>query len=161
MLNLNDLKRKRSQIKSKLTRFKMYLNKNDDNPNPIETKVRLDAISNILTEYEDLQGQIETQEDGEIQAEERDAFEDSYFKTVSRAIKLIDSGKVSAANINTTQQRVKLPQLNLPEFYGSYGQWMTFSDTFNSLIDSNFKNRKILLFKNLLKGGRSPSFASG
>ena len=80
----------------------MYLNKNDDNPNPIETKVRLDAISNILTEYEDLQDQIETQEDGEIQEEERDAFEDSYFKTVSRAIKLIDS-KVSAANINTTQ----------------------------------------------------------
>ncbi|XP_062704645.1 uncharacterized protein LOC134286948 [Aedes albopictus] len=43
----------------------------------------------------------------------------------------------SHANRATPMARIKLPEVKLPSFSGSVTEWLTFRDTFKSLIDSN------------------------
>ncbi|KAK9703405.1 Pao retrotransposon peptidase [Popillia japonica] len=103
----------------------------------VEVESRLHAIEgHALEQFNDIQNQIENLQNSEIQDEERDAFENAYFKAISDAKRLIsDKNKVSIHSSSDRDSnmipivsevdargRVKLPQLNLPEFHGQYDQ---------------------------------------
>ncbi|KAK9719166.1 hypothetical protein QE152_g22772 [Popillia japonica] len=99
-----------------------------------------DEAGHALEQFNDIQNQIENLQNSEIQDEQRDAFENAYFKAISDAKRLIaDKNKVSIHSSSDRDSnmipivsevdargRVKLPQLNLPEFHGQYDQWLAY-----------------------------------
>jgi hypothetical protein len=57
-----------------------------------------------------------------------------------------NSHNSSGGNIQSSSElAVKLPALNLPQFSGSYAEWLPFYDTFNSLINNNANLNNIRL----------------
>ena len=157
---LKELKLKRGQIKGKVTRLKTFLNTQTDNPDVVEIEMRIKNFQGLITEFEDVQNDIENIT-GTVDNDERDSFENSYFDAMVNASKILDAAHVNTrANANPVvaqlaQINVKLPQLNLPNFDGSYGQWLTFYNTFNALIDKNTqlgKTEKLHYLKACLKG---------
>lgn len=129
---------KRGQIKAKVTRFKRFVD-NVKVPEEIpQLQLRLEKIKDCWQAFEDIQSEIETLEvEGD---EERVEFEDAYFDTVARAVGVIQA---SMPRVGGTEQighdlsPVKLPVINLPIFHGAYDEWVTFYDTFKSLIHDN------------------------
>lgn len=51
---------------------------------------------------------------------------------------------------NPPQSRIKLPEVKLPTFDGSISEWITFRDTYKSLIDSNTQLSQIDKFSYLV-----------
>jgi hypothetical protein len=85
---------------------------------------------------------------------DHETFEDSYFDTKSMMQSVIDS------HVQDTSQEVNV---NLPQFSGSYSEWTSFHDTFNSLIHENKGLNDIRRFhylKGVLKGEALKSIES-
>ncbi|KAK9687944.1 putative peptidase (DUF1758) [Popillia japonica] len=130
---LSSLNLKRGQLKAQITRFKTFLATFSVDNDIVEVESRLHAVEgHALEQFNDIQNQIENLQNSEIQDEQRDAFENAYFKAISDAKRLIaDKNKVSIHSSSDRDSnmipivsevdargRVKLPQLNLPEFHG-------------------------------------------
>lgn len=147
-------KSRRGKVKSKLTRFKTYLDVTfQASMNVLELQKRLEKIeSECWSEFDSIQCEIETLDPDEDQSSERDCFEESYFDLVSVAQEYIDKSnlKQKAIQLNVpasthaisppnifAPQKVNLPLLNLPCFKGSYSEYTQFNETFNSLINKN------------------------
>lgn len=65
-------------------------------------------------------------------------FEDAYTEYKARLKEDMPRTTTTSVNSNTTAGcKVKLPQIQLPTFKGSYEEWQTFHDMFVSLIHSN------------------------
>ncbi|XP_050296340.1 uncharacterized protein LOC126736152 [Anthonomus grandis grandis] len=179
--DLKLLIKKRGAVKGRITLFRKYLAEIEDKVSNlgenelldetllIELETRCNKIEEIFGEFEGYQTEIElncNEEDFELRLSERDAFENDYFKAVSRAKKILKSRKdgdnksdissVSEApsnmnsgassNVNNAVRNVvtenlsnsvKLPLINIPTFDGSYNKWLEFKDTFESLIHKN------------------------
>lgn len=129
----------------------------------IELRSRVETLKNVASEFEEIQNKIEVlceETDFEDQIQERGTFEDDYFSAFAAAKAILEEyDKVvekeraeSASESSQTSSRgtqpsnsrtgaglsgVKLPQIKLPVFNGSYDRWLEFKDTFESLIHSN------------------------
>lgn len=148
---------KRGQIKGKLTRFKTFLDDLSDETAK-ELQFRLDRFLLCLDEFDDIQGQLELLDDT-TDSNERVEFETSYFSLRSRAHDYLQHQHKNPSDQQTTQHSqqiaVKLPTINLPTFNGLYEQWMSFYDSFTSLIDkdTNLSDiQKLQYLKSSLKG---------
>lgn len=123
---------------------------------------------------DEIQNKIEIISGNAIQDSEREAFETSFYKGILQEKKKIlqrthilsnhTNENVTLSNNAQTQNdsvqgNVKLPNLSLPDFYGSYNQWLTFHDTFHSLINSyaHLSNTQKFFYhlKSCLKGDAS------
>jgi hypothetical protein len=136
---------KRGYIKAQLTRFQNFIT-HYSAENYLE--FRLEKITPILHEYEQVQFQIELAEpDNEEHSDERDTFELNYFRLVAEAKRLITESPLNASssdnsnnNVNTNnipryqqtnvQTYMQLPTLNLIHFDGKYENWGEFYDSF-------------------------------
>lgn len=78
----------------------------------------------------------------------RDSFEESYFNSVARAQRILDSLKLPVVRDNITgaaiapavqnvRTNIKLPTINLPNFDGKYEGWLGFYDNFKSIVHEN------------------------
>ena len=160
---------KREQIKSQLSRFKIYLgNQSDTNPDLNQIETRLSKIETLIAEFETVQLTIESLDEttaAEVHQNEHEAFENSYYDTITNAKRLLSvreaaeqtSGLLSSHSDHSSHAttQIKLPTINLPSFDGSYTQWLFFRDTFNSIIHENESMSKIQKFHYLrlsLKG---------
>lgn len=170
---LKSLILKRGQIKGKITRFRNMLSGFDkETGNYVEIETRLKEIRPLLEGFEDAQNNIELLK-GIVEDTERESFETAYYSVVadsenllrkvdvSSGSNIISAGVISRDTTTTNndsltlQDRVKLPRINLPDFFGQYDQWITFRDIFNSLINDNAVLSKIEKFhylKACLKG---------
>lgn len=123
------LKFMRGQIKAQMTRFKTFIGslESHENVDMIEVETRLNAALPCLSKFDELQDKIELLL-GDEEQPERMSFENSYYKAISGAKRLLRfQNNVQAAPpkqefISGIQERVKLPKLNLPEFAGHYNQ---------------------------------------
>lgn len=106
----------------------------------------------LYNDYDKIQGEIEllVEDPAEVLGD-RETFQNQYFSLVSsarevqrhhserRASVLVSS--VQASDVNDVTQAkhsiVKLLQISLPHFDGSYQHWLEFRDTFDSLIHKN------------------------
>lgn len=151
------VKARRGQIKSKLTRFKTYLDTTFQVSNNIlELAKRLEKVeAQCWSEFDNIQSEIESLDSDEANGQERDSFENLYFELVSVAQEYIDkstikpistpsnipistSSAITPQNINiSAPQQINLPLLNLPHFKGSYSEYTQFHETFDSLINKN------------------------
>ncbi|KAF9797239.1 hypothetical protein SFRURICE_006221, partial [Spodoptera frugiperda] len=154
---LKELVKKRASCKAKLTLFSNYLNivfscspLSDLQVTELET--RLNKMDLVYNDYDKIQGDIELlMEDSTEALGDREAFQNQYFSLVSSAREVrrqhskrrasVSVSSVQASDINDVTQSkhsvVKLPQITLPHFDGSYQHWLEFRDTFDSLIHKN------------------------
>lgn len=138
--SLKILKSKRAQLKSKLTRFKSYL----DSDNTSQLKIRYKDFEGLLSLFEDIQGQIETIDDTPEDDSERETFENTYYDLASKAEDILlaidtqnSTNSTSRDSLLGNSCSVKLPAINLPKFTGNYEDWLPFYDLFQSLVHNN------------------------
>ena len=177
---------KRRQIKAQLTRFSKFFDSVTP-PRICELETRLEQIKTVLSEFNEIQTQLELLNDDELMSEERDKFESKYFRLISDARAYIDTQNASAklsdasgvnsnvADVGSTplsaispsgtcsSKNVKLPTLDLPKFYGDYEDWLHFHDTFNALVhnDPSIDDvNKFYYLKSCLKGDAAKTLLS-
>ncbi|KAJ8980990.1 hypothetical protein NQ317_015810 [Molorchus minor] len=169
-MELNQLIRKRGGIKRKLTNFVNFVDevkRDEANVNEetiCELKHRIEGLQLVLSEFDDIQGEIESvcpDENLDSQYIERDDFVNRYHKynaIANTVVKQCDVDNISQIsgenhsrgsiksnaynagrarnNSDSNKVEVKLPVINLPKFSGTYDQWLSYKDTFESLIHS-------------------------
>lgn len=108
-------------------------------------------------EFDEIQSGLEDSVEGEIDNGEREAFEDKFYNSVTKAKGMIPQVHVSLqgaqpplANqpINAIQpNKMRLPTIEIPKFDGTWEKWLPFRDTFTSMIHDNAStfNRQITL----------------
>ena len=151
---MDSLKRKRAIVKGALTRFINYVDGINDFTDAKELQKRLEKCEQIFDQFNEIQSEIELINVDLVGEEcferERENFEKMYFEAVTRAQRIIDrvstasvapshsSVSASQENNNTNNHKgVKLPDIKLPVFDGSFGKWLKFRDSFISMIDEN------------------------
>lgn len=159
----DSLTKRRGGVKSSLTHFKTFLNKYkqlSERLNDVQIiclKERIHRLQDVFIEFKDIQGEIESIVEVtkvDEQYAERLKFEDSYFEVLAEAKNMLGKNinddqhsshsqpvsSVSASNpnqVNPQKIAVKLPDIKLPTFNGSFDGWLEFRDTFESLINQN------------------------
>ncbi|XP_045461903.1 uncharacterized protein LOC123672004 [Harmonia axyridis] len=142
-----ELRNKRGVIKAQLTRFTTFLN-NISDKKITELPDRLLKCEELWDVFESIQSQIEVIDERELDSNERQTFEDSFYDTVSRAKEILSNSTQHNAKTTVNNQpisehvplvssTIKLPTLELPHFNGAYDQWIQFRDTFKSLIHTS------------------------
>lgn len=150
MEQLPQLIRQRGRVRARLTTFKTFIARLEDEPEKhVELNSRLEKAEQLWIEYDAVQNKIEDVDDSDVQEIERVNFEDAYHEIITKARKLSMTEQVHAPQIvHTNAQpivqgnqvalpRVKLPNIDLPKFDGNYERWIPFRDLFESLIASN------------------------
>lgn len=151
---LKKLRKLRQSIKTKLTIFSKFLEKisddikNDSQNAPIiELQERLDRNRDILSQFDDIQSQIEMLLDdvSEDEYEYRSNFENTYFSVIVKAKGLLQSlnatsgssSEASLQHVVNDNSCLKLPNVQLPKFNGNFENWLDFHDSFKSMIVDN------------------------
>ncbi|XP_022836586.1 uncharacterized protein LOC111363955, partial [Spodoptera litura] len=146
-----ELIKRRASYKGRLTAFSNYLNDLEDSLNPSqvnELQLRTGKMENLFTQYDEVQLRLECLvDDINSQLSERNEFESTFYKLVSKAQDLLsrngkshnDECSMSDKSSSRISNRrlVKLPTIQLPKFSGSFDNWLEFRDTFSSLIHVN------------------------
>ncbi|XP_011173049.1 uncharacterized protein LOC105205390 [Solenopsis invicta] len=148
----------RGRIKAKLTAFSTYLERAATESVKIaELPIRLEKAEGFWQEFDITQSQIEDLENTVAQFTERENFENLYHAiiTSARALQSRQDQANRPSSVNSVPERsvgnpqvnvfaqpvgptkVKLPNIELPKFDGSYNKWIPFRELFESLIDAN------------------------
>lgn len=147
---LKQLKNIRATHKAQLTRFRNFLDKfkTQDVPDLVQLELRMNSLEGILDSFNTTQTNIEALDVDTSEDEHsltRCNFEDNYFELMSIAKRFLSLHAVqnepnvsihsSSSGIQeASTPNIKLPQITLPTFDGSYEHWLFFKDTFESLI---------------------------
>lgn len=144
---MDKLRDERKKIKTKLTKFKTFVDSFTTPEDVSELKLRLEKIEELWDKFDTVQTSIECIDANEEKYRTPN-FEDIFYKVVAQARKIIyDSQQQEILNVSAPVEsiaqsssnaiRVKLPAINLPTFAGNYADWLMFSDSFISIIDKN------------------------
>lgn len=144
--DLSSLKRLRGTLKGRITLLQKILVKFEvGSPTPLqisELKVRLQSAQDTFKEFNSVQSKIEVlvdEQELDDQLEHRDKFESSYFSTIALITEFIKptketDGSESVAHNDKSTLNIKLPDIKLPSFDGSYDHWLEFKNSYFSLI---------------------------
>lgn len=144
--SLKDLNKQRGTIKGRLTLFSKYLHKYDgvilSTPQKAEMHLRMQASTNLFKDFNTIQSEIEQDlEDDElgVQLEYRETFEELYYSSMATAKCLInesdnESSKCNSQSMNSFHSTIKLPDIKLPVFDGSYDLWLEFRNSYITII---------------------------
>ncbi|XP_071056459.1 uncharacterized protein [Onthophagus taurus] len=150
-MDLVQLKRKRGNVKSSLTKFATFVGtyQRGDSKAETELRVRLEKADNLLDRYEEIQDLIEEMDETELRnaTESRKEFEDTFYGVISRARNFLQgnscqSNSVQGCSSHTESIHMKnihLLALTLPKFSGEYTDWLPFKDAFLSAVHNNDK----------------------
>ncbi|XP_071050692.1 uncharacterized protein [Onthophagus taurus] len=149
---MEQLVKKRAVIESQVTRFGSFVDEVQlGNKNIAELKTRLKRLEKLWDEFDNIQTEIEENEKGDEQSQstERETFENKYFEVISRAEGITELNKsVNKTTILDTysQFSANVPSWNLPQFKGSYEEWLRFFELYKSLVHDNARLNKIQKF---------------
>ncbi|GFQ67378.1 integrase catalytic domain-containing protein [Trichonephila clavata] len=155
------LNRKRGSVKAQLTRIKDFIN-NPDEKDKIKMESKMDTLKSLRIKLSDIRNEyyevLTNESDLEPLKLEILDLEDDY-EDIQVRIKNIIS-KIDLKNNNVTScgnsfNNIKLPDIQLPRFNGSYHDWFNFKEQFISLIDSNNSltdSQKLYYLKSTLTG---------
>lgn len=155
--NLTVLKKKRTTLKAACTRIRTYIDSIDELiPEVISIlEERKEKLSLYWSDYNSIQFEIESL--NEEEANDRVAFEDTFFDVTARLRRILSNTTNSTMplsqavtnTINDSHNQIRLPRLDLPKFSGNYADWFPFYDIFNSVINNNAKLSEIQKFQYL------------
>lgn len=173
MSTLKDLIKQRGHIRSRLTLFEKYLSPllecKDTNAVKVnELRLRCSKMRDLSCNFEDIQSQIEMlDEENDEQMMERESTENTFFNLIARAQSLLEyfenQDKIEASSNNSKCGNVKLPFIKISSFNGDPQTWLSFRDTYLSLIHENDDINDIIKFhylKSYLEGPASSVMAS-
>ncbi|KAG5861358.1 hypothetical protein JTB14_024745 [Gonioctena quinquepunctata] len=165
---MEDLIRKRGRSKGNITRIENFIaeHETDENLNNNELVIRENILIKAFNDYCRIQDCIEDEDESQIV--DREVVEERYVAVHSKLRTLIQKtvNMVSATNEVVAQgnyfrssqgsptPKVKLPNLNIPIFTGSYEDWRSFYDLFLALVDKNSNladSQKLLYLKSVVK----------
>lgn len=152
----DDKRRKAKELKLKhaiesLNRLDKFLEGYVPDQHQHEIVHRMDRLEKVWSAYETIQEEYEEMDDAEefIQKnlELRGRVEEVYFRVKAGLVSKmpVPIASVAAASAiptvvpagPSTLANVKLPTISLPEFDGDFNNWLTFHDTFVSMIHSS------------------------
>lgn len=166
-VRLRELTTKRSSAKGQITKFRNYLNgialKGELSDIEVtELSLKLAKFEALSVKVDDLQNEIEVLNPDNIVAEvdERDNIEHELIINIATAKNLLEkitkqherrrSGLDESCNFEHYDNGLRLPQIQIAKFDGSYFRWLEFHDTFESLIHNNHRIPTINKFHYLL-----------
>ncbi|KAJ8710890.1 hypothetical protein PYW08_009405 [Mythimna loreyi] len=149
------LLKRRSCMKSKLTIFGNYLHMLQScselsSLQLLDLESRFHKFDSLYVDFDKLQSDVEMLvEDPADEGEEREQFENQYYKLVATARSLLGARPQSSGLQDGSvtgdedvqaggfkSNCVRLPKIDLPVFHGHYQHWLEFRDTYISLIHS-------------------------
>lgn len=140
---LAELRKRRGGFKGRLSHFDKFIS-NFCSPDLksqdlCELKMRLESISEIFNRFCSVQDEIEeiiSEDDLVINLEYREEFESIYYKLVAAAKCILKESepKESITVGADSSVKVKLPQIKLPSFDGSFDQWLEFRNSYLTMI---------------------------
>ena len=148
---LTKLRKKRGQIRTKLTNFCKFIEAKENNTKVSEIELRLNIIERAFDEFDNIQSDLEILDENEDI--ERAPTHDLFCEAISLARDILKgnspssltSSNVTQLHLNTPENmltndaeaHIRLPTIGLPTFNGSYDKWLNFRDTFTALIHEN------------------------
>ncbi|XP_052561950.1 uncharacterized protein LOC120426986 [Culex pipiens pallens] len=136
-------------VNESLARVKQFLDNYADEQKS-EVPLRLGRLEKTLETFESLMAQYEQLDDTDVFEkgclQQRASVEELYFKCKAHLLEKLppEEPRTPAPNSEASRpallsgmSNVKLPTITLPEFDGDYSKWLTFHDTFLSLIHSS------------------------
>lgn len=149
MSELEALKKKRAVLKSKITRTETFASSFQTTDNVNQLKVRKTYLEQAYQEYDEIQTEIELV-DASAETDRLDT-ETKYFEALTMMETKIammtpspsTTGSTTTSQANSNSQcsnhnqtiKLNLPTLNLKSFTGSYKEWLSFENSFKSIID--------------------------
>ncbi|KAJ0169350.1 hypothetical protein K1T71_015234 [Dendrolimus kikuchii] len=177
--------RKRASLKGRITKLNQYVQsiENVRNFSTLQIKEiqrRQKICEELNSDFNHIQSQIEeeceTNEEINTEAEEREGIEKQIIYIISFLEDLLektlpkDNDNKSITSVHSvhehfsnSSQPIRLPEISLPLFDGSYLKWLEFRDTFESLIICNNSMPDINKFHYLrssLRGGATEAMAT-
>lgn len=165
------LVRNRGTLKQKITYLEKYVNKiqfstPDHKPSIYDVELRHKDSLNLLKDFENIQGLIESLCDENellLHYQEREEFQERYYncqdflsqyllintpKPISMC-PVVDVNEPSPSPVvsNDLLQNVLLPKIRLPTFSGNFDQWLNFKLNFTSIISNNVSLSEIQKFQ--------------
>lgn len=150
---LRNLNQKRGSIRAQLTNFETFLSRFDrENPDFLKLRLRIDRVKSIFQNFNDIQDEIEVVDTVTDHSQIRFQIEDKFFDALAEAERILSTAPRTEGQPNNptdqspqtdpptsspvqTRHKLKLPQASLPTFSGRYEEWMSFQDTFKTMID--------------------------
>ncbi|XP_062699493.1 uncharacterized protein LOC134284534 [Aedes albopictus] len=157
---------KRKNVLEALKRLDAFVKNYDPDQHQQEVPHRLDRLEKVWCAYEIVQEEYEEMDDSEefVQKnlELRGTVEELYFRVKAGLSSKVPPPPNPTAAVapavpaaQPTLANVKLPTISLPEFDGDFNNWLTFHDTFMSMIHSSTEISQVQKFHYLraaLKG---------
>ncbi|XP_076661059.1 uncharacterized protein LOC143364822 [Halictus rubicundus] len=144
------LKQKQRAFKADLTAFTRYLTDYQDSAiERAKVKRRLERLNTQFDSYDTAQIELSNLEDFDENEAERQATSALYYEAIANADQLIESfhsNQAQAArnatisptlSTSTTNPGLRLPKVSLPVFDGRLEDWVTFKDSFVSMIHNH------------------------
>lgn len=148
-VRLSELKRQRGSLKTRLSLLLKFVAKYGDQSlskaQKAELQLRMQSAHSFFDKFNDIQGEIEgffvNDDDYQNQLEYRESFEEQFYCCMATAQCLIDSEidlpkEHLSCSAVTYKTNVKLPDIKLPAFDGSYDSWLEFKNSYESMIHS-------------------------
>lgn len=138
-----ELRKQRGNLKRRLTLFDKYCDKLGEvltEKERTELELRIQAFKNIYSNFNDIQATIELYSDESIldeNIEYRERFEQLYFNVMAAAKCRLQGEGVNSSKCADNSIKfasVKLPDIKLPSFNGSYDQWLEFKNSYDTMI---------------------------
>lgn len=145
-INLGNLKKQRGTLKGRLTLFEKYVHTLKDSTLDraltVQVNLRMQTATEFFKNFNSIQAKIEQNVDeneSAAQIEYREWFEEHYYSSMAAAKCLVnvDDDKTKctpSASENHIKSVLKLPDVKLPVFDGSYDLWLEYMNSYKTMI---------------------------
>lgn len=150
---------KRSTLKTQITNLQNLIAQNKIDS--INMKLRLNRITDLFHGYEELHDELAIIDPGNERLNEFDEIQDRYYELASKIRTAEGSSIPQNETLNQTSiqidktRRIKLPVAELPKFDGKIENWLSYKNTFLTMINSRddiTRLEKFIYLKNSLQG---------
>ncbi|XP_053686921.1 uncharacterized protein LOC128736463 [Sabethes cyaneus] len=145
---LADCIRKRKALFVVRDSVEKFVTEFDDEADVFQIPIRLEALDRSYRQFIEIQESIERYDDVETfetHLSERADFETRFCKT--KGFLLMKRGDDTPPGMNSTVMQnvstsssafhLRLPKIDLPKFNGDFSRWLSFRDTYSSMVHSN------------------------
>ena len=149
---INLLLRRRRAIQVQARDMEEFVEGNLNDLTIASLEARLPLLERMFDQFCEVQDEIEMLDEAEIERNVRNLYVTAYCDLKARLQSRIDEIKAvtaQPAGNNARSSTVKLPRLNLCKFSGKSSEWLEFTSSFNSTIDTNPDLSKIEKFQYL------------
>ncbi|GFW36017.1 uncharacterized protein TNCV_4928811 [Trichonephila clavipes] len=158
---LKALNRKRGAVKAQLTRIKSFMN-NPDEKDKTHLESKLDTLKSLRIKLSDIRDEYYevVADDSDLEPLESEILDleeecEDIQVRIKNILSNIDLKNNAVTSCENSFKNIKLPDIQLPRFNGSYHEWFNFKEQFVSLIDSNNSlndSQKLYYLKSTLTG---------